>query len=267
MTANGRGRRPARFEVSEGVLRLYGQAVFSGSPNALLARIDELAKDGDRHLVTTLNVNQVLDLQENPAYRSAYQAASLRTIDGMPLVVLARLMGLAKPWRNTGADLIFQVTRAANARGWKVALVGGAPGIAAKAAERLTEISHGAAIRGFGLPVLRSAADQGSADVVGELGAFRPSVVFICLGAPKQELWFRQWRDTLPPGVYVGAGAAVDFAAGVVRRAPKWTQSLGLEWAWRLAQEPRRLARRYLVEGPRFLGVAAASLRQGRRGK
>jgi glycosyltransferase involved in cell wall biosynthesis len=100
---------------------------------------------------------------------------------------------------------------------------------------------------------------------VARLRSLRPDIVFLCLGFPLQEAWWAHWRDRLPAAVYVGAGAAVDFAAGVRSRAPRAVQRLGMEWCWRLAQEPRRLAHRYLVRGPRFLVVAARSLRHGWR--
>jgi N-acetylglucosaminyldiphosphoundecaprenol N-acetyl-beta-D-mannosaminyltransferase len=101
--------------------------------------------------------------------------------------------------------------------------------------------------------------------VVEGIKNFAPDIVFLCLGAPKQESWFMEWRDLLPDGVYIGAGAAVDFAAGVSTRAPAQLQRLGMEWVWRLAQEPKRLAKRYLIKGPRFLVIAARSI--ANRGK
>jgi N-acetylglucosaminyldiphosphoundecaprenol N-acetyl-beta-D-mannosaminyltransferase len=243
---------------------LYGREIFTGDPDALLARIGQLVEDGGTHLVMTLNVNQVLDLQKSAPYRSAHQAAALCTLDGMPLVALSRLLGADKPHRNTGADLIFQATSAAPANGWRVALAGGKPTTAARAAQRLSKRYPGAVVDGFELPRLRSIDDQSCAATVERLNALAPSITFICLGAPKQELWFQQWRDRLPPGVYIGAGAAVDFAAGRVKRAPRWVQNTGLEWLWRFTREPRRLFKRYFIQGPNFLAVALASLRRAR---
>ena len=100
--------------------------------------------------------------------------------------------------------------------------------------------------------------------MIAQLRDVAPDIVFVCLGAPKQELWYLQWRDQLPPAVYIGAGAAVDFAADRVRRAPKLVQRIGAEWVWRLAQEPRRLAGRYLGKGPAFLFVIGRSLARRR---
>ncbi|MDN5573728.1 MAG: WecB/TagA/CpsF family glycosyltransferase, partial [Micrococcales bacterium] len=96
------------------------------------------------------------------------------------------------------------------------------------------------------------------------LAQLDPSLVYLCLGSPKQEAWFEHWRRELPAAVYVGAGAAVDFAAGARRRAPRALQMIGGEWTWRLVQEPRRMAGRYLGRGPRFLGVIARSVLRDR---
>lgn len=109
--------------------------------------------------------------------------------------------------------------------------------------------------------------DPASLEVVEALASLEPDLVFVCLGSPKQDVWVSRWRAKLPPAVYIGAGAAVDFVAGTKRRAPRALQRLGLEWAFRLAQEPRRLARRYLVRGPAFAMVAVRSLIAARRSR
>ena len=106
--------------------------------------------------------------------------------------------------------------------------------------------------------------DPLSQEVIDRLAQLDPSLVYLCLGSPKQEAWFEHWRRELPAAVYVGAGAAVDFAAGARRRAPRALQMIGGEWTWRLVQEPRRMAGRYLGRGPRFLGVIARSVLRDR---
>jgi N-acetylglucosaminyldiphosphoundecaprenol N-acetyl-beta-D-mannosaminyltransferase len=94
--------------------------------------------------------------------------------------------------------------------------------------------------------------------------AAHPDLVLVAFGAPKQEIWMHLHREALAPAVLVGVGASLDFIAGRVRRAPRWISNAGLEWLWRLAQEPRRLARRYLVEDPRFAAVLWRELRERR---
>lgn len=208
---------------------------------------------GGSHLVVTPNVDQVIDLETSPMLRRAYGSASLRTIDGMPLVVLARALGAKRPQRHTGADLLFQSVAWAERNGWNIAITGGDPMATQQAVQRLRFLHPTVDVIGIEFPQISDVADPQSKVVLKDLKSIKPNIVFLCLGAPKQESWFLEWRDLLPDGVYIGAGAAVDFAAGHRMRAPKLIQKLGFEWAWRLIQEPRRLARRYLLKGPRFL--------------
>ena len=246
---------------------LDGQPLFRGGPDELLDEMEALVASGGRHLVMTPNVDQVLALRTDPRTAAAHRAASLRIADGAPLVGLARLLGDQRIQRLTGADLLGDVVARAARNGWRVAIVGGAEGVSDDAAARLRASSPGVRLVTVPFPFVRSVDDAGCRAVADGLRVERPDVVFVCLGSPKQEAWFLEWRDRLPPGVYVGAGAAVEFAAGTRARAPRLVQRLGGEWLWRLAQEPRRLAHRYLVRGPAFVGVVLGSLlaARGRR--
>ncbi|MFT4262328.1 MAG: WecB/TagA/CpsF family glycosyltransferase [Nocardioides sp.] len=243
-----------------GEVRINDHPVFNGSTAALLAEIETLVASGRPALVVPMNVDQILDLERLESTRRVYAAADMILMDGAPVVTLARLLGATRGHRHTGADLLPLVAAESAERGWRVAILGGGPGVAELAAARLAASHPGSVVRAFDFPFVTDVTDSALTSVKDELAAFEPAVVFICLGAPKQELWYLGWRDVLPPAVYVAAGAAVDFAAGTVARAPRWMQRLGAEWLWRLAQEPRRLARRYLLKGPRFVGVIARSL-------
>ncbi|MGO4473842.1 WecB/TagA/CpsF family glycosyltransferase [Arthrobacter sp. M-10] len=244
----------------DGSIKLGDLEVFAESAGKLEESVESLVEAGGTHLVVTPNVDQVIDLQNSEALRSAFAAASMRLIDGMPLIVLARLLGAKRPHRHTGADLLPMAVKWAHDRGWRIAITGGDTHVASKAAAALRESYAGADVVNIDFPYISDFADSRSLDVINKLKSFNPDIVFLCLGAPKQEGWFMHWRTQLPHGVYVGAGAAVDFAAGIRRRAPKFIQNVGLEWFWRLLQEPKRLAYRYLVKGPRFLKFMTMSL-------
>lgn len=221
---------------------------------------------GGAHLMVTLNVDQVLRSDSDPAFRAAVADATFRTLDGMPLVALARLLGAKAVHRNTGADLLPDACRVARENGWRIAIVGGRPEVLRAAVRELRSRFTDADVVGIEAPIFTTLHGPESEAVVRRLQAVGPSISFLCMGSPKQELWYRQWSELLPPGVYVGAGAAVDFAAGARSRAPLLLQRSGMEWIWRLAQEPRRLAWRYLVEGPRFVVVVVRSLMPGKKG-
>lgn len=233
--------------------------LFTGALDELIDAIGDLIAGGDAHLVVTPNVDQILQLNRSPAARQAVEAASLRLVDGMPLVGLLRLLGVRSVHRHTGADLLPMAARLSQEKAWSIALVGGMEGVAEAAVQRLRAEHPGTMIEAVDLPMLTGPQDPAGKAAVLRLTELQPSLVFLCMGFPRQESWFLHWRELLPSGVYLGTGAAVDFAAGTKRRAPKLMQNLGFEWVYRLWQEPKRLAHRYLVTGPRFVLVAAFS--------
>ena len=255
---------PVVLRLSPDGLTINDMGLFSGSLDDLVDTLRALSVSEQAHLVVTLNVDQALQLQDDPDFADAYQAATVRTVDGVPIAVLGRMLG-ARTSRNTGADLLPALAENSAMTSERVVLLGGAPGVADRAARALRASAPGADVVAVETPYFTSIDDPQSLAVIDRLHELRPRYVFLCLGAPKQELWFCEWQSLLPPAVYIGAGAAVDFAAGDKSRAPRAAQRLGLEWTWRLAQEPRRLAGRYLVTGPRFIGIAANSLKQKRR--
>lgn len=261
MTPRAANARRIRFSFTAGEgIRLAGMPLYSGTSDQLWGTFRELRQAGGRHLVITLNVDQVVDLRVNDASWEGFLAARIRLLDGMPLVWLARLLGARDACRNTGADLLPQAAADSARTGSVVVVLGGAPGVAQMATEELTRRFPGSRVRSVEFPFVHELADDRLLHVARHVAREEPDYVFVCLGAPKQEQWFVEWEHALPDAVYIGAGAAIDFAAGTVRRAPRWMQRVGLEWLWRLAQEPTRLFRRYVLKSPPFLGVATRSL-------
>lgn len=211
--------------------------------------------------VVTLNVDHVVKLQQPGALRDAYDKAALRYADGTPIVWLARCMGSALPARVAGSDLVPLILERAGMEGLRVHLVGGAPEVAAAAAERvraaypgLVWTGHVSPPRGF------ESSPELDAKIAAAVAAERPHIVLACLGAPKQEAWALRHSERLGEAVVLCVGATVDFLAGTRPRAPRWMVRLGLEWLFRLAQEPRRLWRRYLIEDAVFLQIAVAAV-------
>jgi len=249
-----------------GTVTLAGRELFLGGAGELIDAIEALLPAREVHTVITPNVDQTLTLRTDEALGLAYDEATIRITDGFPLVVLGHRLGAHRLERLTGADLLPLAAQVAAERGWRIALTGGGPGVAAHAAAVLRD-STDADVVAVDFPRVSDVDDRASLEVVEALASLEPDLVFVCLGSPKQDVWVSRWRAKLPPAVYIGAGAAVDFVAGTKRRAPRALQRLGLEWAFRLAQEPRRLARRYLVRGPAFAMVAVRSLIAARRSR
>ena len=188
------------------------------------------------------------------------------TPDGMPLVWLLRALGVREASRVYGPTLTLHVCEAAAAAGVPVGFYGGTP-------ESLREFEAGLARRFPGLqrrvphaPPFRELTPEEDARVVERILASGARILFVGLGCPKQERWMAAHKDRLPL-VQIGVGAAFDFHSGRVRQAPAWIQNLGMEWAFRLAMEPRRLWRRYLVNNPRFVLLAALQLAGLRRAR
>lgn len=248
--------------AADGGVLLAGLPVFIGNDEELLQEIAGLVLARQTGLVVTANVDQTLDLGCSAELREAYELASIRTLDGTPLVWLSRLLGARNVHRQTGADLLTKCASNSYARGWKVAIVGGEANVNSAAVQRLVSNFPLADIVGIKAPYFKSFHSPVSESIVQDLWREKPDVVFICLGSPKQERFVLELKEQLPPAVYIGAGAAVDFAAGVKRRAPQLIQKAGLEWTWRLLQEPRRLGYRYLVKGAGIASIVYSSIKR-----
>ncbi len=213
--------------------------------------------------VYTPNVDHVVVADEDERLRAAYGRCDLSLCDGQPLKWCSPLLGLPLPEKVSGSDLVLPALRLAAARGWRVFLLGGAPGVAEAAAARLAR-EEGVAVAGWSAPRIGEAPLADEAAVVEEVAAARPDLLLVCLGAPKGELFIDRNRARLAPAVSLSVGASLDFYVGHVRRAPRWMQRTGLEWLYRLVQEPRRMAQRYLLRDPKFLLILLRTLRSPR---
>ncbi len=225
----------------------------------------DLARGPQAALVVTPNSDHFLRWQRSAAFRSLYEGAALVLPDGFPLPLMARFEGHSGATRLTGSDLFMSAMDRAATEGVPVAIIGGKDGVAEAAAARLSLSRPGLRFFLLDSPSPAQLADdtyvRGLAD---RLAAEPDKIVALCLGSPKQEQLYHQLaRFAELQGCFLGVGAAVDFAAGTVRRAPAAIQTLGLEWLFRLVQEPRRLWRRYLLDNTRILPYVVRSAAYG----
>ena len=226
-----------------------------------LEAIAKMIHSGTGGAVYTPNADHVVMAREHEGLRRAYQEVDLSVADGMPVVWASYLLGAPVPEKISGSDLVPRLMGRAEREGWRVYLLGGGPGVAARAAENLRVIHPRLSVVGTASPRIEvTDGPSAHAAVMAGVREVSPHVVLVGLGAPKQELFIHQVRHALRPAVLLGVGATLDFMAGVVPRAPRWVSSAGLEWAYRLAREPRRLWRRYLVRDPRFVGIVVRDL-------
>jgi N-acetylglucosaminyldiphosphoundecaprenol N-acetyl-beta-D-mannosaminyltransferase len=212
---------------------------------------DAIRRHG-REYICTCPVYTLMRARESPEVLAALDGAGVVAADGMGVVWAMRWLGQPVS-RVYGPDLVQAVCAAGLDPGWRHYFYGGRPGVAEAAAHNLAGRFSGLVVAGTACPPFR---DLSAAEAEAETRAInraRPQVVWVGLGSPKQDLWCAASRTRLEAPVLIAVGAAFDFIAGTVRQAPRWVQRSGLEWAFRLAQEPRRLRRRYLVYNPLFV--------------
>jgi N-acetylglucosaminyldiphosphoundecaprenol N-acetyl-beta-D-mannosaminyltransferase len=253
---NNDGNGAPRRRLNIGTLPI-DNLTFAGA----LEAIERLVVAGAGGAVFTPNVDHVVLAERDAEFREAYAAADLSLVDGQPLVWSSRLLGERLPEKISGSDLTPALLELAARRGWSVYLLGGADGVAGKLEQELPK-TMGLRIAGADAPRIGARGDAAESAVFDRIRERAPQLLLVALGAPKQELFIHRARARLGPTVCIGVGASLDFIAGRVRRAPRWVSSSGLEWLYRLAQEPRRLAYRYLVKDPSFAWILLRTLLQ-----
>lgn len=214
--------------------------------------------------IVTMNLDHLRRFVHDETYARCTRNASIVTADGMPLLWASRIRRTPLPERVTGSNLIWSLSSAAARHGRSVFLLGGAPGTAGRTAEVLRATYPQLRIAGIFSHHIGPAPDKEAlTDLRNALRAANPDIVYVALGSPKQEILIDTLRHLLPHAWWAGIGFAFSFASGAVPRAPLWMQKSGLEWLHRLAQEPRRLARRYLIDDAPFaLQLLGNSIRE-----
>ena len=249
------GSEQSRRRVNLGGV-LVDQLDFSGAA----ARLQSFLTSGRSHQVVTVNLDFLSIAQRQLRFREAINRSDLAVADGMPLVWLSRLRGTPLPQRVTGVDLVEESCRIAAGSGRSVFLLGAGPGVAQLAAAELRLRHPGLRVAGTYSPPMGPLNGRENKKIVAMIRGASPDFVFVALGAPRQDLWIRDNLDALQVPVAMGVGCVFDLLAGSVRRAPVWLQQAGFEWAFRIAQEPLRLWRRYLVDDlPVFARLLLAS--------
>lgn len=209
-----------------------------------------------RYIAVT-GMHGITEAQHDPQFRHILNSADLVVPDGMPLVWLARRRGLPLPRRVYGPELMVAFCAHGVTHGFRHFLYGGGAGVAGRVAIALRERFPGIQIVGTLSPPFRSLATEEDAAHASIINESRADVVWVSLSEIKQDTWMFEHRDRLNVPVLVGIGAAFDFLAGLKKQAPEWMRESGFEWFFRLLQEPRRLWRRYLVYGSRFVYLVA----------
>ncbi len=216
---------------------------------SLLDTIARWIADGTRtYHICTVSPEFVMIAQDNAEFMRVLQAADLCVADGVGLVLAARYLGSPLPQRVTGSDGVPQIAARAAHEGWKLYLLGAAPGVAKQAAARLMTDYPGVCIVGT---YAGNPSPQEEEDIIARVNSSGADILFVAYGAPGQDEWIARNRGRLTVHVAMGVGGTFDFLAGVVPRAPRWMQRIGLEWLFRLYRQPRRWRR--MLRLPRFI--------------
>jgi N-acetylglucosaminyldiphosphoundecaprenol N-acetyl-beta-D-mannosaminyltransferase len=218
-----------------------------------LDTIDGWIRTRTPHYVCVTGVHGVMESQRDEEIRRIHRRAGLVTPDGMPLVWLAHLRGHRQVERVYGPDLMLAYCARSIRTGTRHFFFGGAPGMADRVAAGLSRRFPGLSVAGTHAPPFRPPTREEDDRMIAMINQADPDIVWVGLSTPKQERWMAEHVGRLRAAVLVGVGAAFDFHAGAKPQAPRWMQQHGLEWSFRLATEPRRLWKRYLINNPSFV--------------
>jgi N-acetylglucosaminyldiphosphoundecaprenol N-acetyl-beta-D-mannosaminyltransferase len=235
--------------------------------SSAIDRVRGFLRSGKTNQIVTVNLDFVAIARRDEGFRETINAADLSVADGMPLVWVSRLGEEPVPQRLTGVDLVDECCRVAVETDTSLFLLGAGPGVADLAANELRERFPGLRIVGVYAPPFGPLTDEENEHILQIIRAARPDFLFVALGAPQQDVWIRNNKDRLDVPVCMGIGCVLDLLAGVVSRAPTWMQDSGLEWLFRLGQEPSRLWRRYIVDDmPVLVSLVKQALSRERPG-
>lgn len=204
------------------------------------------------HQICTVSPEFVMIAQDDLEFMGVLHSADRCVADGVGLLLAARLLGRPLPERVTGSDGVPHIAQRAAREGWRLFLLGAAPGVAEKAAARLQVRYPGLCIAGT---YAGSPAPEEEHDIIARINTSQANILFVAYGAPRQDKWIARNRDKLTVQVAMGVGGTFDFIAGTVPRAPVWMQRLALEWLFRLIRQPWRWRR--MLRLPRFLWAFA----------
>lgn len=222
-----------------------------------LYRIDELIQEDRSAYVVTPNVDHLVQLEQGGELNEVYKHADLILTDGKPLIWISRWYGIPIKEKISGSDLFPRLCALAADRGYKMFFLGAAEGVAATAAKNLKKRFPKLQVVGTYSPPFGFEKDENELiEIKKRIQEMRPHILIVGLGCPKQELFIFRHREELGVPISLGLGASLDFEAGNIRRAPKWMADNGLEWLFRITQDPKRMAKRYLVDDRKILRMA-----------
>lgn len=229
-----------------------------------VARCDSIIESGVVTQLVAINAAKVVAIRKDERLRRIVENCDVISADGQSVVWTARLLGSPVPERVPGIELMYELLGLAQQRGYAVYILGAKEGVLKAAVAEIQRRYPRIVICGYHHGYFT--ADETIA-IVEEMAACKPDILMVAMSSPQKEYWLADHGRAVGAPIIMGVGGSIDVVAGVTRRAPKWMQRVGLEWLFRLIQEPRRLARRYTVTNLQFLGLLVAEIVRARPGR
>ena len=243
-------------------VQLFGVPIDNLTLGETLDRIEEMIRNGATHQHVVVNVDKIVKLQTDERLRQAILSCDLINADGQPVVWASRILGEPLKERVTGVDLFSSLVQRCAERDFRPYFLGAKQEVVSRVADILRARHPRLQIAGWRNGYWTAEEER---QVVEEIRRSRPDVLFVAMSSPKKELFLNTWKQELRIPFVMGVGGTFDVVAGEVKRAPRWMQRSGLEWLFRLVQEPRRMWRRYLVEDMGFFRLVWTEWRAKRR--
>ena len=246
-------------------VHLMGCAIDNLTMEETLQKVEGFIATGLPHQHVVVNVDKLVKASRDPGLRQIINDCALVNVDGMPVVWASRLLGRPLKERVAGCDLFEALMRRAGEKGWRVFLLGAKEEVVSKVAHTYQRKYPNLVLAGYRNGYWKGEAEE--AQVVEQIRAARPDLLFVAISSPKKEQFLGRYQAEMRIPFAMGVGGTFDVAIGHVKRAPLWMQRSGLEWFYRFLQEPRRMFRRYFIEDMAFLWLfikeAAQSKQQG----
>jgi N-acetylglucosaminyldiphosphoundecaprenol N-acetyl-beta-D-mannosaminyltransferase len=219
-----------------------------------VSRIEQMIQKHEKSsIVVTANVDHIIKLQRDPLFRDIYRSSDLAVADGVPLLWAAEFLGTPLKGRVNGTDLFERLAGLSAKKGYRLFFLGGRPGAAQMAQAALEQRYQSIKIAGvYSPPFGFESIEEENKKIISMVKKANPDILFVGLGAPKQEKWIYSHGNECNASVSIGIGVSFELVSGIVRRAPVWMQNAGLEWFWRVMMEPKRLLKRYLIDDIKF---------------
>jgi N-acetylglucosaminyldiphosphoundecaprenol N-acetyl-beta-D-mannosaminyltransferase len=246
-------------------IALFGMPITNVTMEQAVARVEEYILSGRTHQIATANLDFARNSLRDPYLHRIICECSMVLPDGAPMLWASSMLGSPLQQRVTGVDLVPELARLSQDRGYGMYLLGSSEESSQAATKVLTSRFPGAKIVGRHCPPVAPLKEMDHDDLLRRIHAARPRIILVGFGNPKQEIWIHRFKDRLPPAVVIGIGGSLDLIGGRLRRAPRWMRSLHLEWVYRLMQEPWRLLPRYAGDAQALvshlpLGVVASRM-------